>query len=162
MVQLFLAVLGSPRFPKRHRPGDPRCAPASRSAQTPTTAAAPARWRPVVLDDSPPLLVPLGRGPPHCQTRDCGRLASRRFSTLLALAVASVRRTAKDHATGQGFDRTPDEGESRVGRSQDSRGTAEAGLFPRGTNGGPDICVIWFGAVIPARGGSPFSRITAR
>ena len=122
----------------------------------------PSRWRPVVLDDSPPLLVPLGRGPPHCQTRDCGRLAWRRFSALLAPAVASARRTAKDHATGQGFDRTPDEGESRVGRSQDSRGTAEAGLFPRGTNGGPISAVIWFGAVIPARGASSFSRITGR
>ena len=113
----------SPRFlpfSKRHCPGDPRSAPASRRAQAPAPAAAPARWGPVVLDDSPPLLVPLGRGPPHCQTRDCGRLASRRFSTLLALAAASARRTAKDHATGQGFDRTPDEGESRVGRSQDS------------------------------------------
>jgi hypothetical protein len=49
-----------------------------------------------------------------------------------------------------------------VGRSQDSRGTAEAGLFPRGTNGGPISAVIWFGAVIPARGASSFSRITAR
>jgi hypothetical protein len=26
----------------------------------------------------------------------------------------------------------------------------------------PDICLVWFGAVIPVRSGSPFSRITAR
>jgi hypothetical protein len=136
MVQLFLAVLGALQrflpFSKRHCPGDPRSAPASRRTQAPATAAAPARWGPVVLDDSPPLLVPLGRGPPHCQTRDCGRLASRRFSTLLALAAASARRTAKDHATGQDLigrltKQNPEWGAPKI----------QAGLIPHGTNGGP-------------------------
>jgi hypothetical protein len=72
MVQLFLTVLGAVQrllpFSKRHSPGDPCSAPASRRVQTPATVAALESWRSLLLDHPPPLLVPLDRCPPHCQT----------------------------------------------------------------------------------------------
>ena len=40
----------------------------------------------------------MGRGPGHCETRDRGRLASRRISTLLEVAVTSARRRPRTSA----------------------------------------------------------------
>jgi transposase InsO family protein len=50
-------------------------------------------------------MIPLGRCPADCQTRDRGRLASRRLSALLALAVSSARRQTEEHPGTEGFDR---------------------------------------------------------
>ena len=133
---LHRCVACTPRFlpfPKRYRPGGPRSPPASRRAQTPTTAAALEFWRSLLLDHSPPPMVPLGRCPPHCQTGHPRWLASRRLSALLALAVSSVRRAAEDHPGTEGFDRTPGEGESRLGLPQNPRGTREAWIQYRRT-----------------------------
>src|SRR5215470_18569732 len=119
----------SPRFlpfSKRHSPGDPRSAPASRRAQTSATAAALEVWRPLLLDRPTPLLAPLVQCPPDCPTRNRRRLAPRRLSTLLALAVSSARRQTEDHSGTEGFDRTSGPRECRLGRSQNSRRTAEA------------------------------------
>src|SRR5215472_17605681 len=93
---------GAPRFlpfSKRHGSGDPRSAPATRRAQTPAIAAALEFWRPFLLDHPPSPLARLDRRPPHCPTGDCGPLASRRVSTLLALALPlpSARRQTEDH-----------------------------------------------------------------
>ena len=52
-----------PPCASRYRPGNPRSPPATRRAQTPTTAATLECWRPVVLDYPPQHVARLGRCP---------------------------------------------------------------------------------------------------
>jgi serine/threonine protein kinase len=53
------------------------------------------------------------------------------------LAVSSARRATEGHPGTEGFDRTPGEGESRLGLPQNPRGTAEAWIQYRRTERGP-------------------------
>ena len=82
---------------KRYRPRSPRPPTAGRCAQAQTAAANIELLGPTLLDDPPPLLVPLDRRPRHCEARDRHRLAPRRFPSLLALAIPPARRSAEDH-----------------------------------------------------------------
>jgi len=80
------------------------------------------------MDHTPSLLVALVRCPAHRQTRNRHRVASRRLSPLLALAIPITWRAAENHSRTSGFDRPPGQGESRLGRSQDPRRTAGLGF----------------------------------
>jgi hypothetical protein len=106
MVPLFLAALGALRVFFRSRSDTALEILALRqqlAVLKTASAAALEFWRPLLLDDPPPLLVPLDRCPPNCPTGDRRGLASRQLSTLLAVAVPVH---VADHARSQGFDRT--------------------------------------------------------
>jgi hypothetical protein len=101
MVQLFLALLVAVRALFRTRTDAAlevlALSPTGRCAQTQATAAAPERRRPAVLDHLAPLLAALVRCPPDSQTRNRHRLAPRRLSPLLALAIAIARRPTENY-----------------------------------------------------------------
>jgi hypothetical protein len=84
--------------------------------------------RPALLDRSPPLMVPLVRCPAHCQTRDSGRMAPRRLSTVLALAVRIARWAAARGPRTPRLSRAPRERESLLRSAQDPRRIAKAGF----------------------------------
>lgn len=81
---------------RRHRPRSPHPSTAGHRAQTHTVAANAETPGPALLDHSPPLLLPLARRSRHRQALNRYRLATRRFSALLALAVPLSQRPAEN------------------------------------------------------------------
>src|SRR3954470_3565309 len=82
---------------KRYRPRSPRPPPADRRPETQTAAAKTEFLGPTLLDDTPPMLVPLAGRPGSRETRHRGRLAPRRLPPLLALAIPATRWTTEGY-----------------------------------------------------------------
>src|SRR5215472_7967306 len=64
-------------------------------------------------------------------------MAPLRLSPVLALAIASARRSTENYAGTAGLDRAPGRRKSRLGRSQNPWGTAQARFYHCGANRGP-------------------------
>src|ERR1700731_3512372 len=80
---------------QRYRPGGPRAPTASRRTETPAAAADVDSPRPLLLDQPPASVAPMGGRAAHREAGDRGPVASSRLSPLLALAIAAPHRPAK-------------------------------------------------------------------
>ena len=76
----------------------------------------------------------------HRETRDGGRLASHRVSSLLALALPNWHRSAQSGRGDQGRDPPHGCRECRLGRTENPRRTAEARIRRLGTDRRLGIC----------------------
>src|SRR5690242_5691050 len=74
----------------RHRLGNPGPAAAGGRPQAKASAPTVESVGSPILGNLATVLVPLGRGPGHCETRDRGWLASSRISAVLEVAVTSA------------------------------------------------------------------------
>jgi hypothetical protein len=82
---------------QRYRPRSPRPPTRGRRAETKTAATTIELLGPTLLDDTPPVLVPLYGRPGHREARHRDRLAPRRLPPLLALAIPAAGRPTEDH-----------------------------------------------------------------
>src|SRR5579862_1064562 len=109
---------GSPRIPAqppRHGSRNPRASATTRSPEAETPPAALELFRPTLLDHAATPLAPLGRRPDHREARNCRRLASCRFSAVLALAIACSPGQAEGQRRNPGADPSFSGGESGLG-----------------------------------------------
>ena len=84
------------------------------------------RLGPTLLNDTPPMLVPLAGRPGPGETRHRGRLASRRLPSLLALAIPAARRPTEDYRGDSRSDPTLSAREPGLGSAEDPRRAVEA------------------------------------
>src|SRR5215472_17027589 len=89
---------------KRYRARNPGAATTTRRPQAETFSAAAKPARQVFLYHPPSILVPVGRRFGNRAARDRGRLASRRLSLVLALALPAAWRSAQDRRGDSGPD----------------------------------------------------------